>query len=712
MGLKRNRDDTIESFFIQHTLPRFPAMQDNGQLFDTNVSRKGQHFLCVSMRDTVPVRTSESRQMRVRLQHEAMQRANFYKLLHIYASTVRVAFLPAIQYDMDSAALQPFSDVFDQLSGFPVVEQGSPVRRSRSRSRSGSLSDPSRATLQHFASSPAGMQKLTQTSPPLTTEPRHRAVQGLRSFELASTGDADTQLRFRVFVKAPRCTVDLYDDVTALFSIDHRDYAHLRTRERPRQSGERLKQTALLMIAQSFADSSTLGLNEKTLINTPRFRATVHVVNSLQIDLPVEPPSAFTRASSRDRSISGADAMDAVDALSELGGSDSEQEQVTGRTRSESVKQQLSLYKDHSKWSVTVLYGQTGFFPPLLCFYDLNRSAKQAHRGGGAFCLNTTLTGPTRAGLWLWSEFLQLRPQPTNMARLLNTSIQDILLATIPSSHLPSNLARRRPVAVVSMRRQQSISTRSQSRDETQSGWESCEESGAPVDPIPSALPEITVFHQPDAATKTGHAFHFAVPAFGVDVTLPSPYTYETAASHAMGGQETQSIPDHVLQSFIGTVNLYGAKVLNEALKDHGLVVIQTENVSFPEQSDGVSHSPPSGSQYTPLRVKHVPGRSPAWYELSATPTGPQKRRVGDYLDDSPEAPPPKTGTATKPKRSQPKIRHTYYTENLVMDTGCLKSIESDASSENENEPFRIKSNMNNLDGNAMDVSEEEIETL
>ena len=313
MGLKSRDGAGVKSFLIQHSLPRFPLNSSRG-MFDTNITNRSQHFVCISMYDRFETALSST-------DLSQFSETNFYKIFSKYLKPIKPAFNHVALFS------KTFGNICSRLYKIPCDHEDT------------------------------------------------------KSFSIQSTGDPHRQLTFQIFAKTSRNTIDLYDDVTASLSIHHEDYK-LNAAQDFIKTGNIQKKTAILMIAQSHTDPATLGINQRTLVDRLDFYATVHILNSFSVSLPKE------------------------------GGG---------------VKEQFSMYRDHSKWSINVIYGHEGSFPALLCFYDLNRSNKQAERGGGVFCLNSTLTGPSLASIKLWKLFMSFQPQPTNMARFRNTDIDVIL---------------------------------------------------------------------------------------------------------------------------------------------------------------------------------------------------------------------------------------------------------------------------------------------
>ncbi len=371
MGVKAN-EKSVQSFFIQHTLPRFPVIPESldhekYSMFDSNASSSAQHFLCLSMQD----RAKDSE-------------ASYYKLLHNYSMIARVAFLGYTYRWEESCWLSK------GLKGLILNRQAAP------------------------------------TAPSLV------------QFTIQSTGSAhgDDQLKMTVICKSASYEADLYDDLTALLSIDHRNYDNPTTAYNS------------LMIVQSYVDPSMLGVNQKVIIENRQNvlnSILVQIANSNWVLLPEETLHFEDKLSSAyklnlsDESDNEGECEDCSTCtpLSHSSTSatatpyylsDLVTERLTGEFKAtiQGCRPQHSLYKDHSKWSVNIRTGDKGPFYPLLCFYDLNRTSKQARRGGTAFCLNSSLTGVNAAGLKLWSFFLGLRPRPLDAAKFTNKAVQEV----------------------------------------------------------------------------------------------------------------------------------------------------------------------------------------------------------------------------------------------------------------------------------------------
>ena len=373
MGVKAT-SDRVQSFFIQHTLPRFP-LPSQTSIFDTNASSSAQHFLCISMDDR-------------RVAASAAE-ADFYKILYNYAHVARASFLP-YEYRLDRGWL---SDLLRPL----IVE----YRR-----------------------------------------PQNSQTPLLKQFTVKSTGDEETkQLRLAIICKSRDYEADLYDDLTALLSIDHRHYSsHTGAPSSPAYNS--------MMIVQSYVDPSLLGVNHRVIIEDRQQilnSVIVQIANSNWVLLPKEETSASTRARLSSAyqlepeegdeelfndaiDLPGQMLFEEAETSSEPYFIDSRIQRIlnTYRARKQACQPQLSMYKDHSKWSVNIRTGNRGPFHPLLCFYDLNRTSKQARRGGAAFCLNSSLTGVNEAGLKLWSFFLGLRPRTVDAAKFTQKPVSQV----------------------------------------------------------------------------------------------------------------------------------------------------------------------------------------------------------------------------------------------------------------------------------------------
>lgn len=329
MGLKRVKDG-VKSFLIQHSLPRFPLADDPKSIFDANINVRAQHFVCVSMYDPfLSGKVKNGNRRRSSDPLDQMKNSNFFKILSLYLKPINPFYshkIPKNSY---------FYRIFNE------------IQRQRAEVQPSSF-----------------------------------------SIQSASRYNYDKRIDFQIFAKAPETHLDLYDDVAAVFSIHHEDYS--RRVNGPIKTGHLENKSSMLMIAQSHTDPATLGINQRTLLDMPDYFATVHILNSSSVTLPVN------------------------------GGGE---------------VQYHSMYRDHSKWSVNVIYGMEGSFPALLCFYDLNRSNKQATRGGGVFCLNSSFTGSTSSSMKLWEMFMNFQPKPTDMARFKNTSVPLIVEQVFGSGH-------------------------------------------------------------------------------------------------------------------------------------------------------------------------------------------------------------------------------------------------------------------------------------
>ena len=318
MGIKNSSPNVVESFFIQHSLPRFPNTPES--IFDTNVYHRAQHFFCTSMKDIFEGQEDHTHD----IQPNYVQNCNFFKILRNYAAVIKVNSIQTSNYQYSFKFRPVFNALKNELNND-------------------------------------------------TTK--------LSSFLIKSTGEDNEPISIHVLAKSPDNHIDIYDDVTSLLTIHHDDY---NTDSGEHKTGHpNDDKTAMLMITQSHTDPATLGINQKVLVDREDFFATVHILNSAYIHFP------------------------------------SENKNVSF--------QQHSMYADHSKWSINLIYGSEGEFPATFCFYDLNRSNKQAKRGGGAFCLNSSFAGSTFGSTAIWNMFMSFNPKPTDMARFNNAPVNDIL---------------------------------------------------------------------------------------------------------------------------------------------------------------------------------------------------------------------------------------------------------------------------------------------
>ena len=486
MGIKNTRNNLVESFFIQHSLPRFPLSQNH--LFDSNISKRAQHFVCVSMRDEFTGQGGGGDKTSKIIKIDSVNECNFFKLFWHYSRNVNVNFLRNGSDLVGLAQINIFKEILLSLPNYPIVR---------------------------FGTNENGV-------------PSHL---DLTSFTIESTGNETNRLTFQIFAKAPNYNVDIYDDVTALFSIHHADYNSDNTVDTLKTAHLEGK-TAMIMIAQSHSDPATLGINQKVLVDRDNFFATVHILNSARIKLPT---------------VDG----DLV------------------------IKE--SMYRDHSKWSVNVVYGLEGNFPPLLCFYDLNRSTKQAKRGGGAFCLNSSVTGSSPASLDLWELFMSFYPDPNSMARLNNADINEILGKVLPKAGSESSDS---PIIVNSSPQTQSpgrFTRISSSKKRRHSISETI-----PMSMIRSAILSKAEYSDENDRIKILH------PNTEIPSNIPCPYKFCTAASNI---KRNGSIPTKMILNIDKAVEKYGFTKLNQALINYKLIIISTDPL------DGNALQTPSGKR-------------------------------------------------------------------------------------------------------------------
>lgn len=211
MGLKNTRQGEVDSFFIQHSLPRFPLPKSQS-IFDQNIKQRAQHFFCFSLHDKVEQKQKSYNSL-IPLS-VSVKNSNFFKLMWHYTRTVNVNFYydSAFERLNTFVSMAPFEEILKSIPNFPTL-------RAAAGNEFFHLIDP------------------------------------LTSFFIQSTGDEDTRLNLQIFAKAPNNKIDIYDDVTALLSIHHQDYKE----NFDIKTGHVDKRSAMLMIVQSHVDPSTLG---------------------------------------------------------------------------------------------------------------------------------------------------------------------------------------------------------------------------------------------------------------------------------------------------------------------------------------------------------------------------------------------------------------------------------------------------------------------
>lgn len=364
MGIKA--DEThVESFFIQHTLSRFPyhnkeeAKKDN--IFDVNVDKMAQHFFCTSFNDTI---VNEDN----RITTDMLERASFFKILSNYSLVANVKFMwiDELNWQINNCAL---SDAIYTT----IKAAGSQLDKNVTR------------------------------------------------FQVETIGSPEEdQLKLQIICKSPIYEADLYDDMTVLLNINHSLYM--------KPSEDTSKVANSVMITQSHIDPSMLGSNFKVLLDFCDPPIIAHIANSSGVFLPssepLNSPSIF--ASSFD--IFEEERTTVVEVKGDTNLTAKEQTELEGLVgfKRQASRIQVSTHKDHSKWSVSMSYASYESFQPLLCFYDLNRTVRQAKRGGAALCLNSSFTGITKSSLKLWAFFVSLRPNPSNSIKFKKHSIKEM----------------------------------------------------------------------------------------------------------------------------------------------------------------------------------------------------------------------------------------------------------------------------------------------
>lgn len=480
MGLKNTQMNLVESFFIQHSLPRFPQMPTTAYgIFDSNINHRAQHFVCVSMRDQFEGQERGNSLIPI----DKAANCNFVKLLWKYTRTVNVGFL--VNKSMETAkSMAPFREIIRASVDTPVL-----------------------------------------------------AEDKLNSFIVQSTGTEETRLSLQIFAKAPEHPTDIYDDVTSLFSIHHADYSDREVLKTGNEKGI----SAMLMIAQSHSDPATLGINQKTLVDRPDFFATVHILNASSITLPAEDGQA---------------------------------------------EPHQSMYRDHSKWSVNVIYGLEGDFPPLLCFYDLNRSTKQATRGGGAFCLNSSMTGSSRASMGIWKMFMSFSPKPSDMARFNDANVNDILKQVLPkhevhlradpvdnsenSSSDYGDISAASSSSIKVDDREIVSSTRSRSSNRRRKSFLENPTLLPPSALFPSA--ELSAANYQTDSSATGNLLFIRNVALESVYKVPCPYKFKSIARDVI---KNEQVPTKVALSIVNAVGRYDLSMINAAIAYKGLSIVK-----------------------------------------------------------------------------------------------------------------------------------------
>lgn len=516
MGLKNTRTNLVESFFIQHSLPRFPQ-PFNGKfgIFDSNITHKAQHFFCTSMNDEFEGQNVGNSLIPI----DKVADCNFFKLLWKYTRTIKAAFMK-YPTATDPHSMRPFSEIIKACNDT------------------------------HLDSN----------------------ENNLTSFTIQSTGTEATRLDFQIFAKAPGTAIDIYDDVTSLFSIHHEDYEG----SKPLKTGNDKGKSAMLMIAQSHADPATLGINEKTLVDRTDFFATVHILNASSIALPAENKQIVT---------------------------------------------QQSMYRDHSKWSVNVIYGLEGAFPALLCFYDLNRSTKQAIRGGGAFCLNSSLTGSSRASMELWTLFMSFSPKPTDMARFVGADVKAILKQVLPQEEslwindgestndtMDASSSTCDSGTKIAEATDMSYSdTRLRSLKRHRSSLNS-------LTPAPSralfASSELSNAAYANDESGKGNNLSVTNPAFNILYQVPCPYKFKNTPADVI---KNDCVPTKIIISITNAIARYDLSKINEAIASKGLIIsrFSYENIFSP------GHQYSQYNHDNTLQVKHINPNAPSKKDLN-----------------------------------------------------------------------------------------------
>lgn len=383
-GPRPDRDEaSIYSYLIQHSLPRFPNVNLNeagthgrifanalpasqASIFDSNVTEKGQHFMCMSFHDrqrlddapevATGVYKHQLKYRRAEMSTFLQDRSHHFACILHYLKVVH-GLVVATNYDPFKASLGVFHqylNTYNQWSEAETREQGleSNANMSRTSLAKNNLNYdsphlcpmwPMKKRVKLRAD--GGIEKtktyvrdtfvLRNSRDPMKGSCRNGQMNDklcLASAHLRTTV-RHHQIESTLLMKNRTVVLGLYDDLIA----------PLARAETPIETG---------MIVQTWIDNATLPMAHKTegLLLT--------IENSTGITLP----------------ILGAD----------------------GSTSSTSM---ASLGTDHSKWAMLIPRGQLGTVQSLFCTCDLNRTYRQEERGGAALCQTDPLFVELMAGL-------------------------------------------------------------------------------------------------------------------------------------------------------------------------------------------------------------------------------------------------------------------------------------------------------------------------
>ncbi len=378
----------VYSYLIQHSLPQFPnvAHCGNGPLysqtlpsinnmFANNVSKNGQHFMCMSFEDaqeTVAMeRDAENDYYEWnQLVYDPAEISTYLKsgyhnfacILH-YLKVTHAAVI-ATNYDpfnVDMAVYQKYLNTYTEWTPHDIDDANMNISRILPNNNR-NYDSPNLCPLWPLSSKirlkTNGTTKVEAKQMLHTMRASKDFKSGvcrhwspaqpddelcLASAELVTTAE-QMCLTGMLLMKSKHVTLAPFDDMIAPLVIPLQDYD---VQELNDEEEEEVKHMSMALIVQSWIDFATLPEENKSLLSpNSKLKVDLTIVNSQGLSFPTSDNGIhFLRAT-----------------------------------------------KDHSKWALGIPKGSTGTFANIFCVSDLNRTLKHMNdpgRGGASICFSS-----------------------------------------------------------------------------------------------------------------------------------------------------------------------------------------------------------------------------------------------------------------------------------------------------------------------------------
>jgi len=380
---------TVSSFLIQHTLPNFPYMPypkaytsmtkaekdmygpvftkslpDSWAVFDTNASKNGQHFMCMSFQDDHTARSGQLVYHKVQMPEILAREGNhFAKILHYlkvtHASVAGTNYNP---WKHEHAIYHRYLNVFQTwgVNDGTLTNNMSRLLTDRTQNHDSDHLCPLwplniRVRLnQHgvaiektgASANPMSMRSGSdvKSAPCQNPDPNVPNAHLCLASAMLKTTCFQYGLEGLLLMKNKKVSMAPFDDMIAPLVVPLEDYAT--AQQMPEAEHVRMD---MGLIVQSWIDFATMPEETRQLFpHSSPLQVSVNIVNSQGIhvpsaDYPGQPPY-WVRAT-----------------------------------------------KDHSKWALAVPRASLGTFPKLFCISDLNRTQKHMDdpgRGGASICFS------------------------------------------------------------------------------------------------------------------------------------------------------------------------------------------------------------------------------------------------------------------------------------------------------------------------------------